>query len=130
MYEGLDQQTRIMLESMCQGRFLSKSPNTARKFLEDLAEKTMQWETTRDDSLSFRIASGKGGMHAVFDLSHIESRFTALENQLKGLIIQQPQVFQSALMIRSHCQSIDHTLSAYPYYAHQLSTGIEQVNMA
>ena len=27
-------------------------------------------------------------------------------------------------------QSLDHTLSVYPYYAPQLSTGTEQVNMA
>ena len=69
-------------------------------------------------------------MHAVSDLSHIESRFTALENQLKGLTIQQPQVFQGAPMTCSDCQSLDHTLSTCPYYAHQLSTGTEQVNMA
>ena len=57
-----------MLESMCQGGFLSKSPTVAWKFLEDVAEKTMQWETTRDDSLSARIASAKGAMHVVSDL--------------------------------------------------------------
>ena len=56
-----------MLESMCQGGFLSKSPTVAWKFLEDVAEKTMQWETTRDDSLSARIASAKGAMHVVSD---------------------------------------------------------------
>ena len=93
MYEGLDQQTRTMLESVYQGGFLSKSPTTAWEFLEELAKKTMQWETTRDNSLSSKIASAKGGLHAVSDLSHIESRFIALENQLKGLTIQQSPVF-------------------------------------
>ena len=42
IYEGLDQQTRTMVESMCQGGFLSKNPTAAWEFLEDLAEKTMQ----------------------------------------------------------------------------------------
>ena len=65
---------------MCQGGFLSKSPTATWEFLEDLAEKTMQWETTRDDSLSSRICSAKGGMHSVSNLSHIESRLAALEN--------------------------------------------------
>ena len=74
------------------------------------------------------IALGaKGGLHAVSDMSHIESRFTALENQLKGLTIQQPQVFESATITCFHCKSPDHTLSACPYYAHQLSIGTEQV---
>ena len=66
-----------MLDFMCQGGFLSKNPTAIWKFLEDLAKKIMQWETTRDDSLSSRITSAKGGMHAVADLSHM---FVTLEN--------------------------------------------------
>jgi len=115
---------------MCQGGFLSKSLTPPWESLEDLAEKTMQWQTTRDDSLSSRIISAKGDMHAVFDLSHIDSRFIGLENQLKGSTIQSPQVFQSASMACSYCQSLDYTLSTCPYYAHQLSTETKQVNMA
>jgi len=42
VYEGLDQQTRTIVESICQGGFLSKSVIAAWEFLEDLAEKTMQ----------------------------------------------------------------------------------------
>jgi len=30
-----------MVESMCQGEFLSKSPSNAWEFLEDIAKKTM-----------------------------------------------------------------------------------------
>ena len=79
VYEGLDQQIRTMLEFTSQGGFLSKHSTTTWEFLEDIAERTMQWETTRDDSLRSRIISAKGGMHVVSDLSHIEYRFTALE---------------------------------------------------
>jgi len=69
-----------MLESMCQGGFLSKIPIATWDFLEDLAKKTMQWQTTKDDSLSSRIASAKKCMYTVSDLSHVKSRFIALEN--------------------------------------------------
>ena len=75
--------TRTMVESICQGVFLSKSATAAWKFLEDLAEKTMQCKTACDDSLSYRIA--RGGLHSVFDISHLESKIAALENMLKGL---------------------------------------------
>jgi len=68
-------------------------------------------------------------MHSLSDLSHTESRFIALENQLKGLAIQQPQIFQSASMMRSHRQFLYHTWFACSYYAPQLSIGTEQVNM-
>ena len=83
VYDGLDQQTRTMVESMCQGGFLSKSVTDAWEFLEDLAEKTMQWKTARDDSLGSKII--RGGLHSVSDMSHLESKVAALENMLKGL---------------------------------------------
>jgi len=68
---------------MCQGGFLSKNPTAAWEFLEYLAEKNMQWGTTRDDSLSSRFA--RGGLHSVSDASHLESKIAVLENMLKGL---------------------------------------------
>jgi len=46
------------------------------------------------------------------------------------LTIQQPQVFQGTFITCSCCQYLDHTLSACPYDAHQLSTGTKQVNVA
>jgi len=58
---------------MCQGGFLSKSPANAWEFLEDLAEKTMQCKTTRDNSLNSRYNGTRGGIYAVSELSHIES---------------------------------------------------------
>jgi len=83
-----------MVESMCQGGFLSKSATDAWEFLEDLAEKTMQWETARDDSLSSRIV--RGGLHSVSDVSHLESKVAALENMLKGLTPQMTQLPQTS----------------------------------
>jgi len=83
-----------MLVSIFQGGFLSKDSTTTWKLLESLAKMTMQWETTRDDSVSSRIASAKGAMYAMSDLSHIDFRFIAIENQLKALAIQQSQSFK------------------------------------
>jgi len=72
---------------MCQGRFLSKNPTAAWEFLEDLAKKTIQWETACDGSLSSRFA--RDGLHSFSDVSHLESKIAVLENMLKGL---SPQV--------------------------------------
>ena len=72
-----------MVESMCQGCFLSKSATAVWEFIEDLSEKTMQWETARDDSLSSRFV--RGGLHSVSDVSHLEFMIVVLENMLKGL---------------------------------------------
>jgi len=97
------------------------SGTAAWEFLKYLVEKTMQWETARDDSLISRLV--RGGMHVVFDVSHLESKIVVLENMLKGLLVWQPKNSQTSLMSCSHCQALDHTLSSCPYFTHQLSTG-------
>jgi len=113
---------------MCQGGFLSKNPTTAWEFLEDLAEKTMQWETARDDSLSSRLV--RSGLHLVSDVSHLESKIAVLENMLKGLSSQMSQLSQTSIVSCSHCQAMDHSLSDCPYFAHQLATEQDQASMA
>jgi len=89
IYEGLDQAPRTTMESMCHGGFLNKSETEAFDFLEELAEKIIQWETTRDESLGARINSQRGGCHAVVDTTCTDTRFAALENMLKGLLLSQ-----------------------------------------
>ena len=77
-----------MVESMHQGRFLSKRPSNAWEFLKDLAKQTMQWETIRNDSLNSMYSGVKGGMDAVFDLSHLEFKFVAHQNMMNELVLQ------------------------------------------
>ena len=43
-----------LLESMCQGNFMGKSEEEAWGFLEEIAEKTVQWETTSDNATPSR----------------------------------------------------------------------------
>jgi len=128
LYEGIDQQTRTMAESTCQGRFLSKNPTATWEFLEDLAEKTMQLETAHDDGLSSRFA--RGGFHSISDVCDLESKIAVLENMLKGLSPQMSQLSQNYKVSGSHGQALDHSLSACPYFAHQLATGQKQASMA
>ena len=47
-YEGLGIESRRTLEAMCNGVFMSKDEREHWKFLEEYAEKTMQWENTSD----------------------------------------------------------------------------------
>ena len=107
---------------------MAKSPTPAWDFLEELAKKSMQWKTANDDSLSSRLA--RGDMQGVSNMSHIEPKIVVLEQMLKGLLVHQPQSSQASLVSCSHCQALDHTLSSYPYFAHQYSIGEEHVNMA
>jgi len=116
-----------MVEFMCQGDFLSKSATAAWEFLEDLTEKTIQWKTAHDDSLSSRFTMG--GLHSVSKVSQLESKITVLENMLKGLTPQMSQLSQTSTVFCSHCQALDHSLSVCPYFAHQVATRQEQASM-
>jgi len=69
-------------------------------------------------------------LHSASDVSHLESKNVILENMLKGLSPQMPQISQTSTVSCSHCQALDHSLSACPYFAHQLGTGQEQASMA
>jgi len=126
--ERLNQQTKTMVKSMCQGGFLSKNPTATWEFLEDLVKKTMQWKTAHDDWLSSRFARGE--LHSISDVIHLESKSAVLENMLKGLSPQTSQLSQTSTVSCSHCQALDHSLSACPYFAHQLAIEQEQVSMA
>jgi len=52
---------------------LNKSETKVWYFLEKLVEKTLQWETTRDESLGVRINSQKGGIHIVPNSTYINT---------------------------------------------------------
>ena len=58
-----------MVESMCQGEFFNKNETEACQFLEEHVEKTLQWETIRDESLSAQINSQKGRMLVVINVT-------------------------------------------------------------
>ena len=55
LYDGLDYQTKILLETMCQGEFLQKDENQGWDLFEDLAEKTLQWKTASTKTKEFTI---------------------------------------------------------------------------
>ena len=69
--------------------FLNKSENEVWDFLGDLAKKTLQWETTRNESLGARINSKKGWIHEMVNVIYSDTRFATLENMLMGFVLFQ-----------------------------------------
>ena len=59
LYDGLDYQTKTLLETMCQEAFLQKDENQDWDLFEDLAEKTLQWEPASKKTKEFTIYSFK-----------------------------------------------------------------------
>ncbi|XP_074351553.1 uncharacterized protein LOC141690673 [Apium graveolens] len=48
VYEALDSSTTALLDSIFQGKFMEKDEDQGWEFFEELAEKTMLWESTRE----------------------------------------------------------------------------------
>ncbi|PKA55602.1 hypothetical protein AXF42_Ash006804 [Apostasia shenzhenica] len=130
LYEGMDYSTRTMVESICQGEFLAKNVDEAWDFLEELADKSLQWETTREQpSLASKISS-KGGIYTVPETQLLEAKIAAIDQQLRSLNIQQNQNQNLIASSCSYCHALNHTLSSCPSFANQLSVEPEQANLA
>ena len=125
IYKGFDQNIGNMVEFMCQGEFLKKSEIESWKFLEELVEKILLWETTRDKSLGARISSKKGGIHAIMNTTYINTFLAAIKKICcKDFVMSQaPNNFSPSQTVScSRCQFVDHSLSTCPLFAQQLAT--------
>jgi len=52
-------QNKTLLETMCGGKFLKKDENEGWEIYEDLAQKTLQWEPTNEESRTPNPRSSK-----------------------------------------------------------------------
>ena len=54
LYEALDNPPTTLLKFMCEGKFMDKNEKEAWQFFEELAEKTMLWESTKEPNLKLK----------------------------------------------------------------------------
>ncbi|XP_063938052.1 uncharacterized protein LOC135147928 [Daucus carota subsp. sativus] len=84
VYEALDSQTTALLESMCQGKFMEKDEDQGWEFFEDLAEKTMLWESTREPKKSIEASSSRG-LHSIGNNVETDAKLATLTKRLEAL---------------------------------------------
>ena len=58
LYEGLDYSTTTMVESLCTGEFENKTVDEAMTFLNEIADKTQQWENNREPQKTILLSRG------------------------------------------------------------------------
>ena len=85
IYEALDSPTTALLESMCQGKFMEKDEDQGWEFFEELAEKTMLWESTRDPSKSLESSSTSRGVHSIGNSIANDAKLATLTRRLEAL---------------------------------------------
>ena len=91
VYEALDSQTTALLESMCQGKFMEKDEDQGWEFFEDLAEKTMLWESTREPQKSNESSSSSSkGLHSIGNSVATDAKLATLTRRLEALETSKP----------------------------------------
>ncbi|XP_077222173.1 uncharacterized protein LOC143856016 [Tasmannia lanceolata] len=124
IYEGIDYQTKQLLESMCPTGFTSYTDeNDAWNFLIELAEKTREWESTQESER----AIGKGFIEGTVAK---EAHLDILIKRLEAIVVKGPSqvnhVSQTVPMC-SWCQDPSHVMEECPNLS-QPSNGTENVS--
>ena len=83
LYDGLENNSRTMLESMCQGNFLAQDHNAAWQFLENLAKKSAQWERSNEKSIYSRSNAHSVGSSTALE-AKIDAMLTKFDNVLSS----------------------------------------------
>jgi len=77
-----------MVESLCNGAFISKTANNAWIFFEEIAKNTLEWEPVRINAkqpTTTTTTTNKGVMHKVNSKFENDVRMTALVRRLEAL---------------------------------------------
>ena len=75
---------------MCQGGFLQKNENEGWDLYEDLAKRTIQWESTSENSRNSNSISSKGGLHSIELSIANKVRIANLARRLEALETKEP----------------------------------------
>jgi len=99
---------------MCQGGFLQKNENEGWDLYENLAEKTIQWEPTNENSRNSNSISLKRGIHSIESSISVEARIANLVRRLEALKTKEPspvnQVSPNQFLTPdcTYCQTMNH----------------------
>ena len=114
--------------------FMRMTNESALQFLEEMADKTMQWEGFREKTSSTTSAT-KGGVHQVDTSIVVEAKIAALARKVEELEVKTttPRLEQAnQLSQRScfNCQAPNHVLEECPFMPNQFGNTLEQLNTA
>ena len=85
LYDGLDYQTKTLLETMCQGGLLQKDKNQDWDLFEDLAEKTLQWEPASKKLRNSQSIVSRGGLLSLESSIVGEAKIATLMRRIEAL---------------------------------------------
>ena len=90
LYDGLDYQTKTLLETICQGGFLQKDENHGWDLFEDLAEKTLQWKPASEKPKNSQSIASRGGLLSLESSITTKAKIATLMRRVEALETKEP----------------------------------------
>ena len=105
---------------------MNKEPIEAWQFLEDLAEKSLQWEIIRKPD---KHTPSRGGVYQVQPSLIEEAKFTFLICRIETLELKEhTQVNQVTTTTYNGCTATDHMMEGCPFLMGPVENEVAQVN--
>ena len=126
IYEGIDYNSKILLESMSHGDFMRMTDDAAWIFLEEMVEKTIQWEGFNEKPPTTNSTTTlRSGIHSIKNSITTEAKMTTLMRRTevlesKGTPQQFDQVNQTYVPSCFNCQSLTHVMKDCPFLPNPL----------
>jgi hypothetical protein len=114
---------------MSHDNFMGMTDESAWQFLEEIAEKTMQWEGFREKASSTTLAT-KGGIHHIDTSIIVEAKIVALARKVEELEVKTTtprpeQVNQLSQPGYFNCQAPNHVREECPFMPNQFGNTLE-----
>ncbi|XP_022851217.1 uncharacterized protein LOC111373002 [Olea europaea var. sylvestris] len=94
-YNGLNGQTRIVVDSVARGALLSKTPNEAYALLDEIVTNSHQWPSERSS------AKKVAGLYEVDPITALAAQMSSLTNQIAALTSHGSQKKSKSIMATS-----------------------------
>ena len=115
-YDGMSPAMKQRLETMCRGDFLSKHPDEAMNFLNNVAETFKAWDeyNPREAERVRPSTHQRGGIYALFEDTEMKAKLTTLTRRLEELEMRNQHEMQTVNELPAsqptcfNCQSNSH----------------------
>ncbi|KAL5564894.1 hypothetical protein UlMin_028058 [Ulmus minor] len=118
-YDGILSRDRQFVESMCNGEFLQKEPKEAIDFLDDISEKSLNWNgSSALDSTNRNLPAG---IYQLKEEDSLKARLETLTREIEVLKTKDAKTPQPVARVESQepcfmCNGVDHLPKDYPTY--------------
>ena len=124
-YDGMSFSMKQLLETMCEGDFMSKNPEEAIDFLSYVAEVLREWDEPNAREVEKmnsqpNVSNVKAGMYMVNEDIDMKVKFVVIARRLEELEVKKMRevqaIFETSVqsMSCSICQSFEHLVAECP----------------